>query len=119
MELRGILLNKSEVKTFESGFSIQEFYLDCKRFNPNTGEPIENVLKFQTSRSVVLDTLSGLSKGQNVIVSFNPQGRVYDKKDGTGNGHAQNLDAWKIEIIQNNNTSGDHVGIDEDPDLPF
>jgi hypothetical protein len=124
MELQGIFKQKSEIKTFESGFQTQEFYLDLKRFNPNTGEPIENLLRFQITRSTAFENLKDLEKGDEVKVSFNVQGRLYDKKDGTGKGHIQNLEAWKIEKVikdqpQGQSSQPSDTNDNEDDDLPF
>ena len=77
MEITGTFQKASDIKTFESGFQAQEFYLDCKTYNQYTGEPIENLIK----------------------VYFSVKGKLYDKEDGT-KGHFQNLNIWKIEAIE-------------------
>ncbi len=126
MEITGKFIKKSDVKTFESGFQVQEFYLDCKKFNPNTGEPIENLLKFQMSGSKI-ETLNSLKKGDNVKVLFSIQGRLFDKKDGSGKAHVQNLDAWKFEVVQDQVSSTQTTALqqqvqssnEEEEDLPF
>ena len=61
MEQTGIFLKAGEVKTFDSGFKVQEFYLDCRTYNQFTGEPIENLLKFQVSGEKI-SLLNGVKK---------------------------------------------------------
>lgn len=120
MELQGKFLQKGELRTFDSGYQSIEFYLDCKKFNSNTGEPIENLLKLQLGGSKI-DLLEGIQKGDKIKVYFNIQGRLYDKKDGTGKGHAQNLEVWKIEKISNQEPQStvSNISNDDDDDLPF
>ncbi|MDV3901212.1 hypothetical protein CMT89_08410 [Elizabethkingia anophelis] len=123
MEIKGVFISKSDIREFESGFKVQEFYVDCKRFNQFTGESYENILKFQSSRSGILDALALAKKGDEVNVTFNPQGRVYDKKDGTGKGHIQNLEVWKIEILnavpETKTNQQTTFSEETDDDLPF
>lgn len=125
----GILLNRSDIKTTESGFTSIEFYLDCKTFDQNTGQEYPNKLKFQLIGDRV-SLLDQYKRGERISVSFNIKGREYDKQDGT-KGHIQNLNVWKIEKVQNfqqqsvqSNTStsqqsSNSVKEDEDDDLPF
>lgn len=47
MEVIGTFLKASEIKTFESGYQVQEFYLDYSKFDQYTGEKRENILRFQ------------------------------------------------------------------------
>ncbi|NAW50389.1 DUF3127 domain-containing protein [Elizabethkingia argentiflava] len=122
MELRGVLIRKEEKKVFDSGFTIQEFFVDCKRYNPNTGEAYENILKFQATGSTVLDALESIKKGDAVNISFSPQGLFYEKKDNTGKGHIQNLKVWKLEKVENKKGNTKEEGqpfIEYEDDLPF
>ena len=43
----GTLVQKSDLKEFDGGFRVQEFYLDCKRYNQDDGTEYPNMLKFQ------------------------------------------------------------------------
>lgn len=101
MEITGIFLEALDLKTFEGGFQAQEFYLDCKTYNQYTGEPIENLIKFQVTGDKI-NLLSPLKKGDLIKVSFSVKGKFYDKKDGT-KGHIQNLNVWNIEAVETKN----------------
>lgn len=123
MDLQGKFLQKGELRTFESGYQSIEFYLDCKKFNSNTGEPIENLIKLQLGGSKI-ELLQGIQKGDKIKVYFNVQGRVYDKKDGSGKGHAQNLEVWKIDkvtdySVQQSTVVDAEIVNDNNDDLPF
>ena len=98
MEITGIFQKASDIKTFESGFQAQEFYLDCKTYNQYTGEPIENLIKFQATGDKI-NLLTPLNKGDLIKVYFSVKGKLYDKEDGT-KGHFQNLNIWKIEAAE-------------------
>ena len=137
MEIYGLMLNRSEAKQVTDNFTVQEFFLDCSEFDRFTGQKkFDNKLKFQVSNSKI-EELKKVNRGDLVKVQFNPQGREYDKQDGSGKGHAQNLNAWKIEVVkakeqatqpvQNNQNSAYRFeqpttgspAQDEDDDLPF
>ena len=127
MEIFGIMLNRSEAKQVTDNFTVQEFYLDCSEFDRRTGNKFENKLRFQVSNSRTLE-LNKVNRGDLVKVQFNPKGREYDKKDGSGKGFSQNLDVWKIEVVTPQPqpssqaeppTSSGHSQEDEDDDLPF
>lgn len=126
MEIIGKLKAKSDIKSFDNDFKIQEFYLDCQKFNPDTGEPIENLLKLQVTGNKI-SLLDNANKGDKIKVLFNIKGRLFVKKDGTGNGHVQNLEVWKIEKLNQVNKpelaipptpTSPMLSIDDD-DLPF
>lgn len=129
MELTGLFKSASEIKTFTgSDFKVQEFYLDCQKFNSETGEPIPNLVKLQASGNKI-DLLNGIAKGDKIKVSFNVKGRLFDKQDGSGKAHAQNLDIWKLEVITKANAQQStavqpsapttQVTNQDDDDLPF
>lgn len=131
MEITGILKTKSEIKTFANDFKVQGFYLDCQKFNQETGEPIENLLKIQVTGNRV-SLLESLKKGDRVNIFFNIKGRLVEKKDGTGKIHVQNIEAWKIEKVNQENQPSLQtppkpkptptqapIPPDEDDDLPF
>lgn len=127
MDITGKLLKTSEIKTFESGFQVQEFYLDCTLFNQYTGEPIKNIIKFQiTGKNIeYLDTVKINDK---VKVYFSIKGSFYDKKEGTSKVHIQNLNAYKVEPLETKQTPQPtaqtsqpkaEVEKEIDDDLPF
>ncbi|MDX8564705.1 DUF3127 domain-containing protein [Elizabethkingia sp. HX WHF] len=124
----GTLVQKSDLKEFDGGFRVQEFYLDCKRYNQDDGTEYPNMLKFQ----VVGDKISLLEqfqRGDKIQVDYSPKGRVYQKDDGT-TGHVQNLNVFKIERVgfsqpvpaanqYNANQNNNVFGNGDDDDLPF
>lgn len=79
MEITGKLLKVGPLKTFESGFTVKEFYLDCSEFSRNTGEKIENLIKLQLTGSYT-DIVDVYPIGTMLAVSFNIRGRVYKKR---------------------------------------
>lgn len=126
MDITGKLLKTSEIKTFDNGFQVQEFYLDCTLFNQYTGEPRENIVKFQIKGNNI-EYLDLVKVDDRVKVYFTISGRFYDKKDGTGKIHIQNLDAYKVEKLEqgkNQQQSTDNqpkaeVEKEIEDDLPF
>ena len=115
---RGVLKAVSEIKVISETFKVQELYLDCKTYNQQSGEPIENMLKFQVSNAKI-DILAQFQKGDKIDIFFNPKGRFYVKENGT-NGHAQNLDVWKIEAVQATpQTTPIEISDNGEDDLPF
>lgn len=129
MELQGIFLKASEVQTFESGYQNQEFYLDASTFDQFTGEKRANTLRFQIGGDRI-SYLNGLKNGDRVKVFFTIKGQFYEKKDGTGKAHFQNLNAYKVEVLESSKpttTSNQAVAPrtlkeeveEEDDDLPF
>lgn len=132
MELVGIFKKASNIKTFESGFTVQEFYLDNQNFNQSTGELYSNHLKFQLIGDKT-NLISNIKPGDRIKVFFRIKGQTFIKEDGT-KGHAQNLNAWKVEAVQSTNTTQappstptpkpqqapePKVEEEEDDDLPF
>ena len=104
-EIYGIMLNRSEEKQITETFKVQEFYVDCSEFDRFTGQKkFDNKLKFQVSNTKI-DELKKINRGDLIKIQFNPQGREYDKQDGSGKGHAQNLNAWKIEVVKPKETA--------------
>lgn len=99
MEIQGKFLKASEIETAESGYQYQEFYLDISLFNQYTGEKMENILKFQIGGGRI-EYLSRIQKEDRVKVFFDIKGKIYDRKDGTGKGHYQTLNAYKVEKLE-------------------
>lgn len=97
MDIQGILLKKSEIKTFSDKFSVQEFYLDCSTFNQYTGDKYENILKFQLINKNI-DKLEEAKVGQRLKIQFQPRGRFYERETGD-KFHTTNLDAFGVEVI--------------------
>ena len=122
MQHTGILLNRSDIKIFESGFQVQEFYLDCKTFDQNTGQEYPNTLRFQVVGDKI-NLLNSIQRGERITVNFNIKGRDFQKEDGT-KGHVHNLTVWKIDKVVNPTPQTStqptiSTSEDEDDDLPF
>lgn len=100
MEVTARLASLGEVKQFESGFMLQEFYLDATRFNQTTGEKYSNYIKLQNANERL--DLSPIDIGDMVKVEFGVSGRFYANQEGESR-HSQNLNAYKIEIIKKDN----------------
>lgn len=99
MEITGRLAAKGDVREFESGFTIEEFFLDATRFNQTTGEKYSNFIKLQNANEKL--DLTPLEIGDQVKVSFGVKGRFYADAEQQQR-HAQNLDAFKIELLKKN-----------------
>ena len=56
------------------------------------------------------DRLNGLHFQDEVKVQCNIRGRKYQRKDGSGEGYFNSMDAWKIEVIEKA-----HVAMPEPP----
>jgi len=108
----GKVLEIGQIKEITETFKVQECYLDCTRFDQNTGEPRPNTIKVQINPSRI--DLNAYPIGTRIKASFNIKGYVYDKKDESGNikvdvngnpekGHYQHIDVFKIEPVQEYN----------------
>lgn len=100
-----------------------DFYVDCSEFDRRTGQKYENILKFQVSNSNI-DRLDNIKKGDLIKITFQPQGRIYEK-DGEKR-QFQTLNAWKVELVETKQPKPENVQNtaqqpleDEDDDLPF
>lgn len=129
----------------------RELVLDCSRFSCNqlTGETTkyENYPSFEF-RNTKVDKLDGLTLGDMVKVSFDINGRFFQRKDGT-QGHMNSIDGFNVERVETQPTQqppvapqypqqvqptypqypqqnvshpvqqGGSTDLDEDPTLPF
>jgi hypothetical protein len=98
MEIYGTIISRTEAEQKTENFTVQKFILDASYMNNQTGQMNENTLEFQVTGNTI-EKLSAVADGSRVKVFFSPQGRIVDKKDGTGKFIAQNLNAWKFEIL--------------------
>jgi len=96
MEITGKLYQVTEAKTFETGRSIQEFYLDCTNYNPTTGEKRENYVKFQCWGGII--NLSEFIPNDVIKVSFGIRGNWYTGRDGNTY-FSQGLNAYRVEKV--------------------
>lgn len=123
MQITGKMHSIGDTKQFDSGFMVQEFYLDLTRYNELTGECYENWAKFQNLNEKL--DLGQFNIGDIVKVDFYINGRKYTKKDGDV-GFVQNLNAHKMELVKAVNPIPETIDNNPDPisnedldDLPF
>lgn len=107
MEIYGTITSRTAVEQKTEAFKVQTCILDASYTDNRTGKTYENTLEFQVTGNAI-EKLAAVPDQSRVKVFFNPQGRWVEKKDNSGKFVAQNLNAWKFEIlIQNQNgTSG-------------
>ena len=80
-------------------FEKRELVLNCSSYNSQTGEPIENYIKFEfTGDKMAL--LDSLQVGQRVVVSFSLQGRSYTNKSTGHTDYFTSIRGYKIEQPQ-------------------
>ena len=79
-------------------FEKRELVLNCSSYNSQTGEPIENFIKFEfTGDQMAL--LDSLQVGQRIVVSFSLQGRSYTNRQGHTD-YFTSIRGYKIEQPQ-------------------
>ena len=83
MEIIGTIHSIQELKTFDSGFMVQEFYLNISKSNQYTGEKYENYAKFQVVNQKIKLELFNL--GDVVRVYFGINGRFLIEKTAEEN----------------------------------
>lgn len=112
MDIYGTIISRTATEQKTETFKVQNFILNASWMNNNTGHMIENILEFQVTGNNI-EKLEAIPDLARVKVFFNPSGRLVDKKDGTGKFVAQNLNAYKFEVLTpppkntNNETAGD------------
>ena len=80
-------------------FEKRELVLNCSSYNSQTGEPIENYIKFEfTGDKMAL--LDSLQVGQRIVVSFSLQGRSYTNKSTGHTDYFTSIRGYKIEQPQ-------------------
>ncbi|MAX71839.1 MAG: hypothetical protein CMC76_12210 [Flavobacteriaceae bacterium] len=118
MDITGKLHSVGETKTFDSGFQVQEFYLDLTRFNQMTGEKYSNHARFKIFNEKC--NPDQYKVGDIIKVGFSINGKSFAKDDGSV-GFAQDLVAYKIDFVREGiNQPESQEPIEEDhDDLPF
>ncbi|HCR75831.1 MAG TPA: hypothetical protein DIW37_05400 [Chryseobacterium sp.] len=110
MEIYGTIIRRTEVEQKTENFRVQKFILDASYRDNTSGQMYENTLEFQVSGNSI-EKLAAISDNSRVKVFFSPQGKEVEKKDGSGKFIAQNLNAWKFELlIQNQNGTQQSTG---------
>lgn len=80
-------------------FEKRELVLNCSSYNSQTGEPIENYIKFEFVGDK-MSLLDNLQVGQRVVVSFSLQGRSYTKLSTGQIDYFTSIRGYKIEQPQ-------------------
>ncbi len=97
LEVTGKLLVKSDAQQVSEKFKKREFVVEL--VEDINGSTYTNFGKFQLVQSKC-EILDRFNVGDTVKVSFNVKGNSYvDKKDGITK-YITNLDAWRIEGVQ-------------------
>jgi len=122
-EINGKLYEKSETVSVSDKFRKREFVLE-KTESASFGEITEHI-KFQLTQDRC-DQLDRYNVNDEIKISFNIRGRKWEK-DGKVS-YFNNLEAWRIEKVANENATGSAPipGVDfpdfeasSDSDLPF
>ena len=99
MEIYGTITSRSAVEQKTETFKVQTCVLDASYTDNRTGKTYENTLEFQVTGNAI-EKLAAIPDQSRVKVFFNPQGRLVSKKDKPEEKFiAQNLNAWKFEIL--------------------
>lgn len=85
-------------------FEKRELVLNCSSYNSQTGEPIENYIKFEFVGDK-MGLLDNLQVGQRVVVSFSLQGRSYTNRSTGHTDYFTSIRGYKIEQPQTRVTS--------------
>lgn len=118
MEIQGTLLKKSLIQEKTEKFKIQEFYLDCSRFDQYTGDKYENIIKFQVVNNNI-EKLHPIKEGDIIKVYYVINGRFFEHNGERK--HAQNLTAYNFEnVFKETKEQVQPLPIQEEDDgLPF
>lgn len=117
MEIKGKLIKKGNIESFgDNGFKVQKFQVDLTSYNPNTGEQYPNKAEFQITQDRI-NQVKDIAIGSRIAVSFNIRGKDVTKKDGTGEVFIQNLEAYKVALVEA--AEQPKTQQEEDNDLPF
>ena len=93
-EIKGTIFKLSEVQSFDSGFSKQEFVVD-------TGGEYPQQIKLEAIRDAI-NSLANASVGNEVTVKFNLRGNEYNER------FFVNLQAWSIRIEGGHQSNAQH-----------
>ena len=80
-------------------FEKRELVLNCSSYNSQTGEPIENFIKFEFMGEK-MSLLDSLQIGQRIVVSFALQGRSYTNRNTGVTDYFTSIRGYKIEQPQ-------------------
>jgi len=102
-EINGRLAEKFETQKVSDRFQKREFVLEIKSTG-NTGYEFVDLIKFQSTQDKCA-LLDQFNIDDTVKVSFNLRGRKWEK-DGQVS-YFTNLEAWRIEMVQDQNAAPD------------
>lgn len=105
-ELTGSVKVINEEKVFGSGFRVREFVVTVE----DGKYPQDIILQFVQDK---VDTLDGVSEGQEVTVTFDIRGKEH------GDRYFNNLQAWKLEAIGEAPSAPEAEALDAGDDIPF
>ena len=120
-EINGRLAEKFETQKVSDRFQKREFVLEIKSTG-SSGYEFVDFIKFQSTQDKCT-LLDQFNVDDMVKVAFNLRGRKWEK-DGQVS-YFTNLEAWRIEMVQNNETSEPSIGtpaedtVQDDQDSPF
>ena len=118
-EINGRLAEKFETQKVSERFQKREFVLEIKS-SGSSGYEFVDFIKFQATQDRC-SLLDSFSVDDVVKVSFNLRGRKWEK-DGQVS-YFTNLEAWRIENVQNESTEPTAESSYQDPtpdqDAPF
>jgi hypothetical protein len=116
-EISGRLAEIFETQVISDRFQKREFVLEIKSTGSN-GFEFADFVKFQTTQDKC-SLLDQLTVDDLVKVSFNLRGRKWEKQGQTS--YFTNLEAWRIEKIQNETSQSSIESQDKapNPDAPF
>jgi hypothetical protein len=118
MKVRGAILAVKEPKQITETFKVEEFYLDNSNYNQMTGEKYANYIMLQNNNDKI--DLAGYKPGDVVDVEFFINGRLFDRRDGSGRGFMQTLNAAKIDRALNKDNQPIKISLEQldAPELP-
>lgn len=110
MDIHGTIISRTPAEQITETFKVQTFILDASWMNNNLHKMMENTLEFQVIGDNIAK-LEAIPDKSRVKVFFSPQGKILNKKDNSGTFVAQNLNAYKFEVlmippISNSNGAG-------------
>jgi len=117
-EISGRLAEKFQTQKVSDRFQKREFVLEIKS-SGTTGFEFTDLVKFQATqeRCAILDQFQ---IDDPVKVSFNLRGRKWERNGQVS--YFTNLEAWRIEKIQNNSGTSTGSSVEDSPpdqDVPF
>lgn len=96
LEIIGSIHHVGETKFVTDTFSKREFVVHVKdEKNPKYDDYIQMQMVMDNC-----DKLDDVHFQDEVKVQVNLRGREYDRRDGSGKGYFNSLDAWRIETLQ-------------------